>query len=191
VSAAVRQLSPDKPNFYIQTDAPINPGNSGGPLLDIAGHIVGINTMIISQSGGSEGIGFAIPSNIVRRTYLGLRKDGRIRRGAIGVIPEDLTPTLASALGLDRDSGVILSGIAPHGAAEAAGLEPGDIVLAADSNPSSVQANWRPQFFSTSPGRRSRSISKEAKRVFRRQLPFLPARQQRKICRSSRPGMLT
>ncbi len=135
VSAAVRQLSPDKPNFYIQTDAPINPGNSGGPLLDIAGHIVGINTMIISQSGGSEGIGFAIPSNVVQRTYQGLRKNGRIRRGAIGVIPEDVTPTLASALGLGSDSGVILSDIAPHGAAEAAGLEPGDMVLAADGKP--------------------------------------------------------
>ena len=90
VSAPVRYLSPDKPNFYIQTDAPINPGNSGGPLLDIAGHIAGINTMIMSQSGGSEGIGFAIPSNIVQRTYEGLRKNGRIRRGEIGVIPQDI-----------------------------------------------------------------------------------------------------
>ena len=104
VSAPRRQLSPDKPNIYIQTDTPINPGNSGGPLLDIEGHIAGINTMIMSQSGGSEGIGFAIPSNVARRTYLGLRQDGRIHRGEIGVIPEWLTPTLASALGLDRDS---------------------------------------------------------------------------------------
>ncbi len=135
VSAAIRQLSPDKPNFYIQTDAPINPGNSGGPLLDIAGRIAGINTMIMSQSGGSEGIGFAIPSNVVQRTYQGLRKDGRIRRGAIGVIPQDLTPTLAAALGLDRDSGIILSDIVPHGAAEAAGLQPGDMVLAVDGKP--------------------------------------------------------
>jgi len=135
VSAAVRQLNPDKPNFYIQTDAAINPGNSGGPLLDIAGHIVGINTMIMSQSGGSEGIGFAIPGNLVRRTYDGLRKDGRIRRGAIGVIPQDLTPTLAAALGLDRDSGVILSDIDPRGAAEVGGLELGDIVVAVDGKP--------------------------------------------------------
>jgi serine protease Do len=135
VSAPVRYLRPDKPNFYIQTDAPINPGNSGGPLLDIAGHIAGINTMIMSQSGGSEGIGFAIPSNIVQRTYEGLRKNGRIRRGEIGVIPQDITPTLASALGLDRDSGIILSDIVPHGAAEASGLEPGDIVLAVDGKP--------------------------------------------------------
>jgi serine protease Do len=135
VSAPVRHLSSDKPNFYIQTDAPINPGNSGGPLLDIAGRIVGVNTMIMTQSGGSEGIGFAIPSNVVRQTYSALRKNGLIRRGAIGVIPEDITPTLASALGLDRDSGIILSDILPDGAAEAAGLQPGDIVLAADGKP--------------------------------------------------------
>ncbi len=135
VSAPVRYLDPDKPAFYVQTDTPINPGNSGGPLLDIAGHIVGINTMIMSQSGGSEGIGFAIPSSIVQRTYRGLRKDGLIRRGAIGVIPQDITPTLASALGLDRDSGVILSDIVPRGSAEAAGLKQGDIVLAVDGKP--------------------------------------------------------
>ena len=132
VSAAVRQLSPDKPNFYIQTDAPINPGNSGGPLLDIDGRIAGINTMIMSRSGGSEGIGFAIPSNVVRRTYQGLRRDGRIRRGAIGVIPQDLTRTLAAGLGLDQESGVILSDVDPRGAAEVSGLKVGDIVLAID-----------------------------------------------------------
>jgi serine protease Do len=132
VSAPNRRLGSDKPNFYIQTDTPINPGNSGGPLLDIAGRIAGINTMIMSQSGGNEGIGFAIPSNVVRRIYLGLRQYGSIRRGAIGVVPQDITPTLASALGLDRDSGVILSDILPNGPAEAAGMEQGDIVLAAD-----------------------------------------------------------
>jgi serine protease Do len=135
VSAPNRHLSPDKPNFYVQTDTPINPGNSGGPLLDIAGHIAGINTMIMSQSGGSEGIGFAIPSNVVRRVYLGLRQDGFIRRGAIGVLPQDITPTLAAALGLARDSGIILSDIVPSGPAEAAGMEPGDIVLAVDGKP--------------------------------------------------------
>jgi serine protease Do len=132
VSGPIRNLNPEKPNFYIQTDAPINPGNSGGPLLDIEGHIAGINAMIMTQSGGSEGVGFAIPSNIVQRTYHGLRKDGRIRRGTIGVISQDITPTLASALGLERDSGIILSDIVPRGSAEAVGLEPGDIVLAVD-----------------------------------------------------------
>jgi serine protease Do len=135
ISAPVRYLDPEKPMFYIQTDAPINPGNSGGALVDIQGHLVGINTLIISKSGGSEGIGFAIPANIVKRVYEGLRKDGAIRRGAIGIIPQDITGPLASGLGLDRDYGVILSDIVPHGAAEAAGLKPGDIVLAADGKP--------------------------------------------------------
>jgi len=135
VSAPARQLNPAKPDIYIQTDAPMNPGNSGGPLLDIDGHIVGINTMIMAESAGSEGIGFAIPSNVVHRIYLGIRKNGRIYRGAIGVIPQDITPILAAALGLDRDSGVILSDIMPDGPAEAAGLQQGDIVLAADGAP--------------------------------------------------------
>jgi len=135
VSAVKRYLEDDKPNCYVQTDAPINPGNSGGPLLDIHGHLIGINTLILTQSGGNEGIGFAIPSNVVRQIYAGLRKDGHIRRGAIGVVPQDITPTLAKALGLDHEPGVILSDIAPKGAAEIAGLQQGDIVLAIDGQP--------------------------------------------------------
>ncbi len=132
VSATSRQLDPESPMVYIQTDAPINPGNSGGPLLDIEGRVAGINTMIFSQSGGNEGIGFAIPANLAKDVYQRLRKDGRVRRGAIGVIPETITPTLGAALGLDRDSGVILSDVAPESAAEAAGLETGDVVLSVD-----------------------------------------------------------
>jgi len=135
VSATVRQLDPESPMVYIQTDAPINPGNSGGPLLDIEGRVAGINTMIFSQSGGNEGLGFAIPANLAQDVYRRLRKDGRVRRGSIGVIPETITPTLGAALGLDRDSGVILSDVAPHSAAEAAGLEPGDVVLFVDGKP--------------------------------------------------------
>jgi serine protease Do len=135
VSATFRQLDPESPMVYIQTDAPINPGNSGGPLLDIEGRVAGINTMIFSQSGGNEGIGFAIPANLAKDVYQRLRKDGRVRRGAIGVIPETITPTLGAALGLDRDSGVILSDVAPDSAAEAAGLEPGDVVLSIDGKP--------------------------------------------------------
>jgi serine protease Do len=135
ISAPVRYLSKDNPAFYIQTDTPINPGNSGGPLLDTAGRVAGINTMILSQSGGSEGIGLAIPSNIVQPVYQNLRKEGRIRRGTIGIVSQDISPVLAAALGLARDSGIILSDVLPHGAAEAAGLQPGDVVLAADDRP--------------------------------------------------------
>jgi serine protease Do len=135
VSATSRQLDPESPMVYIQTDAPINRGNSGGPLLDIEGHIAGINTLIYSESGGNEGIGFAIPANLAKDVYQRLRKDGRIRRGEIGVIPETITPTLGAALGLDMDSGVIVSDVLPQSAAEAAGIEPVDVVLSIDGKP--------------------------------------------------------
>ena len=98
ISAPVRHLRAGSPMFYIQTDAPINPGNSGGPLLDIEGRIAGINTLIFSQSGGSEGVGFAIPANMVQEVVEHLRAEGRVRRGVIGVIPDDITPVLATAL---------------------------------------------------------------------------------------------
>jgi len=129
VSATLRQLNAESPMVYIQTDAPINPGNSGGPLIDIEGHIVGINTMILSESGGNEGLGFAIPANLANDVYQKLRKDGHVHRGAIGVISETITPRLGMALGLDRDSGVIISDVSPQSAAEAAGLQTGDVVL--------------------------------------------------------------
>jgi len=86
VSSMARQIKPDDPMIYIQTDASINPGNSGGPLVDTSGRVVGINTFILSQSGGSEGLGFAIPSNIVRAVYTQIRKDGHVHRGQIGEI---------------------------------------------------------------------------------------------------------
>src|ERR1700757_389979 len=92
VSPLARQLEPDNPMVYIQTDAALNPGNSGGPLVDIDGNVIGINTFIYSQSGGSEGLGFAIPSNIVRNIYEQLRGDGHVHRGQIGVFAKTITP---------------------------------------------------------------------------------------------------
>jgi serine protease Do len=135
VSAPMRHLSADRPMYYVQTDAAINPGNSGGPLLDIAGRIVGINTLILSQSGGSEGIGFAIPSNVVAKVYQQLRAEGRVRRGVIGVIPEDITPVLASALGITHHSGVVLSDVTPGSSAEASDVRQGDVIRAVDGKP--------------------------------------------------------
>ena len=132
VSAVARQLTPDDPMIYIQTDATINPGNSGGALVDTAGKLVGINTLIYTQSGGSEGIGFAAPSNIVRNVFVQIRKQGRVRRGEIGVNSQTITPLMAEALGLNFDAGVILADVTPGGPAEKAGLEPGDIVLTLD-----------------------------------------------------------
>ena len=129
VSSVARQIKPDDPMVYIQTDAPINPGNSGGPLVDTEGRVMGINTFILSQSGGSEGLGFAIPSNIVSNVYAQIRKDGHVHRGEIGAYGQTITPALAAGLGLAQDWGVILADVYPDGPAAKAGLEVGDIVL--------------------------------------------------------------
>ena len=129
VSSIARQIKPEDPMIYIQTDAPINPGNSGGPLLDADGRVVGINTFILTQSGGSEGIGFAIPSNIVRSVVQQIRKDGHVHRGQIGVYAQTITPSLATGLGLSRDWGVVLADVEPEGPGDTAGLKVGDVVL--------------------------------------------------------------
>ena len=135
VSAVARQLEPDDPMIYIQTDASINPGNSGGPLVDTDGRVVGINTLILSQSGGNEGLGFAAPSNIVRNIFEQVRKYGRVRRGEIGERAQTITPSLAEGLKLPRNWGVVLGDVNPDGPAASAGLEAGDIVATLDGKP--------------------------------------------------------
>src|ERR1700752_3366040 len=132
VSSLARQLDPDKPMVYIQTDAPLNPGNSGGPLVDIDGNVIGINTLMLSEGGGSEGLGFAIPAAIVSFDYQSLRKSGRVQRVAMGLRTQNITPTLATGLGLERSWEAVIADIAAGGAAEAAGLQLNDIVLAID-----------------------------------------------------------
>ncbi len=135
VSAVARQLRPEDPMIYVQTDAPINPGSSGGALVDTEGRVVGINTLIFSQSGGNEGVGFAAPSNIVRNVYEQIRAHGRVRRGEIGVRAQTLSSVLASGLGLSRTSGVVLADVTPGGPGAAVGLQAGDVVLALDGKP--------------------------------------------------------
>jgi serine protease Do len=135
VAAAARQLQPESPMIYVQTDASINPGSSGGPLVDLRGRIVGINTLIFSRAGGYEGVGFAAPSNIVRTVYEQIRKNGRVRRGDIGVRAQTITPVLAAGLSLTRDYGVMLADVLPGSPAARAGLRPGDLVLAVDGKP--------------------------------------------------------
>ena len=135
VSAVARQLTEDDPRIFIQTDAPINPGNSGGPLVDSHGGLVGINTFILSQSGGSEGVGFAIPSNVVRYVYESLKKDGRVHRGKIGISARTITPSPASAFHLEADRGVLIEDVQPDGPGEEAGVQVGDVVLSLGSRP--------------------------------------------------------
>jgi serine protease Do len=132
VSSIARQTDPDDPMIYIQTDASINPGNSGGPLVDIDGNLIGINTFMLTESGGNEGLGFAIPAAIVNFDYQNLRKYGHVQRVSIGAATQNITPTLAAGLGLARSWGAIISDITDGGAAEAAGLQIDDIVLAID-----------------------------------------------------------
>jgi serine protease Do len=135
VSAVARQLRPEDRMIYVQTDAAVNPGNSGGPLVDVDGRVVGINTLIASQSGGNEGVSFAAPSNIVRTVYDQVRRTGRVRRGEIGVRAQTVTAALAAGLGLGQDRGVVLSDVRPDGPAARAGLRPGDLVLTLDGKP--------------------------------------------------------
>jgi serine protease Do len=132
ISALARQPDPTKPITYIQTDAPINPGNSGGPLVDMNGAVVGINTFILSQGGGSEGLGFSIPARVVDFVYHSLRKYGHVHRVEIGAVAQEITPTLAEGLHLPRRWGVMVADVKPDGPAAAAGLKIQDIVLLAD-----------------------------------------------------------
>jgi len=114
---------------FIQTDAAINPGNSGGALVDAEGRLIGINTAILSRSGGNQGIGFAIPANMAREVMTSLVKDGRVTRGFLGVMIQDISPALAKKFNLKDRTGALISDVTPKSPAEKAGLESGDVVL--------------------------------------------------------------
>lgn len=135
LSSSRRQLREEDPMTYLQTDATINPGNSGGPLVDLDGRLIGINTFIMTQSGGSEGLGFAIPSDIAAGIYEQLKANGRVRRGEIGAVLQNMTPGLAAGLGLGQTWGAIVTDVADKSAAAAAGLLAKDIIVALDGQP--------------------------------------------------------
>ncbi len=120
---------------FIQTDAAINPGNSGGALVDIQGHLMGINTAIYSRSGGSMGIGFAIPTSTAKNVLESIVRDGQVTRGWIGVEPQDLSPELAESFGIPAGQGVIITGVLQNGPAAKAGIQPGDVITEVAGRP--------------------------------------------------------
>ncbi len=135
VSSAARQLDADSPSVYIQTDAPINPGNSGGPLVNVNGELVGLNTFILTQSGGSQGLGFAIPSVTIAAAYPQLRKYGHLHRGIVGISVQAITPAIAEGLELPRSAGIIVSDVAPGAPADVAGVQAQDIITSVNGKP--------------------------------------------------------
>jgi Do/DeqQ family serine protease len=120
---------------FIQTDAPINPGNSGGALVDLHGELIGINTAILGPSGGNVGIGFAVPANIAKKIMTDLIKNGEVKRGQIGIATQDLTPDIASSLGLEQSDGALIVKVAADSSAANAGVQAGDLIVSLDDEP--------------------------------------------------------
>ena len=137
---------------FIQTDAAINPGNSGGALVDTNGNLLGINTAIYSRSGGSMGIGFAIPVSTAKTVLEGIVKDGQVTRGWIGVEPNELTPELAQTFSVDAKQGVIITGVLQNGPAAKAGMRPGDVVTAVAGRDTHNVAEMLAQVAALKPG---------------------------------------
>lgn len=147
---------------FIQTDAAINPGNSGGALIDANGNLLGINTAIYSRSGGSLGIGFAIPVNTVKSVMNAIIKNGHVVRGYIGVEPQDITPELAESFGLKKTNGAIIAGVLKGGPADKAGMQPGDVLVSIEGKAIADMADMMNQIAQLAPGHKAKML------VFRR-----------------------
>lgn len=152
VSAISRTNDAERPAAYIQTDAPINAGSSGGALVDINGKLVGITSFIVSESGGNEGLGFALPSNLVQLIYRELKTQGYVRTGDIGVKVQTITSTLAAGLGLSQDWGVVVSDIEPNSPAANAGLHVQDVLATLDGTPIRALPQFTASFYTMRAG---------------------------------------
>ena len=141
---------------FIQTDAAINPGNSGGALVDTNGYLLGINNVIYTRSGGSLGIGFAIPVTTVKTVMNAIIRQGQVVRGWIGVEPQDITPELAESFGLQKSTGTIIAGVLRGGPADKAGMKPGDILLSVADKPVSDTVSMMNLVAQLTPGEKVR-----------------------------------
>jgi serine protease Do len=152
VSSISRTNDAERPAAYIQTDAPINAGSSGGALVDINGKLVGITSFIVSESGGNEGLGFALPSNLVQLIYHELKTQGYVRTGDIGVKVQTITSTLAAGLGLSQDWGVVVSDVEPNSPAANAGLHVQDVLVTLDGTPIGALPQFTASFYTMRAG---------------------------------------
>ena len=152
VSAKDRTTSGDGDEDFIQTDAAINPGNSGGALVDTDGRLIGINSAILTRSGGNQGIGFAVPSNLCRWVMDGLVKNGQVQRGLLGVMTQNLTPDLAKAFNLNQTTGALLGDVSPGGPADKAGLKSGDVITQFNGQPIQDASQLKLSVAETAPG---------------------------------------
>ncbi|MBV8142190.1 MAG: DegQ family serine endoprotease [Verrucomicrobia bacterium] len=152
VSAKDRTTSGDMDEDFIQTDAAINPGNSGGALVDTEGRLVGINSAILTHSGGNQGIGFAVPSNLSRWVMESLVKNGRVERGLLGVMIQNLTPDLATAFKLNRTTGALVGDVSPGGPAEKSGLKSGDVITELNGQPIEDASQLKLRVAESAPG---------------------------------------
>jgi Do/DeqQ family serine protease len=173
-------------NFFIQTDAAINPGNSGGALLRMDGSLAGINTAIFSRSGGSQGIGFAVPANMVRTVIAGAGTGDALRRAWLGAKADTVTADIANAIGLERPEGVILSDIHPEGPALRSGLKSGDIITAVEGQPVFDEEGLRFRVATGLVGETTRLTVRRPNRMFEIDLflehpPEVPARDERQL----------
>jgi serine protease Do len=171
---------------FIQTDAPINPGNSGGALVDVRGELVGINTAILSGSGGSIGIGFAVPINLARQVMDQIIQHGKVTRAWMGILPQDVTPAIARAFGLSSPQGVLVGTVEPNSPAARGGVEQGDILLQMNSKPISGVNEFRIQIGLMKPGAtvRFRVFRNGSQRDITVTLGEMPSSEARK----SQPG---
>jgi len=152
ISALGRNLEMNRFEDFIQTDAAVNPGNSGGALVDSGGNLIGINSAIFSQSGGSQGIGFAIPVSLAKNVLEQIIRDGEVTRGWLGIEPQELTPELASALTLANSDGVLIRGVMKSGPADRAGVLARDVVQEIDGKPTHDVTALLSQIAALAPG---------------------------------------
>jgi len=190
VSAKYRHIGARSYDNFIQTDAPINPGNSGGPLLNTAGEVIGINTAIYTQSGGSIGIGFAIPINIAKKLLPQLKK-GKVERGWLGVMIQKITPELKQKLHLKTEHGALVADVTPGGPADKAGIRRGDVIVKYDGKPIR-EMNDLPYLVGTTPVGKVvevEVIRKGKRKIFQVKIGKIKEEQEAEAAPEARPNL--